>query len=76
LLPIASQDRAMLRQSDVLIEFYRVGGYVKVSAVDPETYTEVCIVGDPAAGEKMLTRTALHELKRALARGRPANRRR
>ncbi len=66
----------MLRQSDVLIEFYRVGGYVKVSAVDPETYTEVCIVGDPAAGEEWLTRTALQKLKRALARVRPANRRR
>ncbi len=66
----------MLRQSDVLIEFYRVAGYVKVSAVDPETYTEVCIVGDPAAGEERLARTALQKLERALARVRPANRRR
>ncbi|HEX9767981.1 MAG TPA: hypothetical protein VGA50_02300 [Kiloniellales bacterium] len=66
----------MLRDSDVLIEFYRAGGHVKVSALGPTTYTEVCIVGDPAAGEEMLTRTALHKLKRALARMRPANRRR
>ena len=66
----------MLRERDVLIEFYRVGGYVKVSAVDPETYTEVCIVGDPAAGEEFLSRTAVQKLKRALTRLRPANRRR
>ena len=30
----------MLRDRDVLIEFYRMGGYVKVSAVGPETYTK------------------------------------
>ena len=66
----------MLRESDVLIEFYRVGGYVKVSAIDPETYTEVSIVGDPAAGEEMLSRTAVQKLKRALTRTQPANRRR
>jgi len=66
----------MLRERDVLIEFYRVGGYVKVSAVDPETYTEVCIVGDPAAGEEFLSRTAVQKLKRATTRSRPANRRR
>ena len=64
----------MLRESEVLIEFYRVGGYVKVSAVDPRSYTEVCIVGDPQAGEEMLTRMAVRKLKRVLSRGRPANR--
>ena len=65
----------MLRESEVLIEFYRVGGYVKVSAVDPASYTEVCVVGDPAAGEELLTRMAVRKLKRALARTNPANRR-
>ncbi len=66
----------MLRESDVPIELYRVGRYVKVSAVGPQAYTEVCIVGDPAAGEEMLSRTAVDKPKRAFTRARPANRRR
>ena len=33
---------------EALIEFHRVGAYVKVSAVDPDTLIEVAIVGDPA----------------------------
>ena len=66
----------MLRDRDVLIEFYRMGGYVKVSALDPESYTELCRVGDPAAGEELVSRTEVQKLKRALGRTRPANRRR
>lgn len=64
----------MLRESDVLIEFYRVDGYVKVSAVDPSTYCELCRLGDPAAGAEMVRRAALRKLRRVLARMRPANR--
>ena len=58
----------MYDDSGVIIEFHYVGAYVKVSAIDPVTYTEVCIVGDPAAGEEMLTRTAVRKLERALLR--------
>ncbi len=47
----------------VIIEFIRVGAYVKVSAVDPVTGTEVSIVGNPASGEEVLKRTALRKLK-------------
>jgi hypothetical protein len=36
---------AMARRGDVIIEFYRVGAFVKVSAVDTATLTEVSIVG-------------------------------
>jgi hypothetical protein len=64
----------MLRDGDVLIEFYRVGRYVKVSAIGPRTYTEVCTIGDPAAGEERLSRIAVQKLKRAFMRARPANR--
>ncbi len=53
---------------EVIIEFHRVGAYVKVSAIDPVTYTEVSIVGDPAASEERLTRTAVRKLERALSR--------
>jgi hypothetical protein len=66
----------MLRECDVLIEFYRIGGYVKVSALDPRRYTEICTLGDPAAGAEALRRAAVQNLKRAVMRARPANRRR
>ena len=66
----------MHRESNVLIEFYRVGRYVKVSAIGPRTYTEVCTIGDPAAGEERLSRTAVQKLKRAFTRTRAANSRR
>lgn len=53
---------------NALIEFYPVGAYVKVSAVDPETLTEVSIVGDPAAGEAALKQVALRKLAFVLAK--------
>lgn len=51
---------------DVIIEFHQVGDYVKVSAMDAATLTEVSIVGDPSAGEAELTRVALRKLKYVL----------
>lgn len=58
----------MAGKPEVLIEFYRVGAYVKVSAVDPVTLTEVSIVGAPEAGEAALTRTAVRKLHYVMAR--------
>lgn len=60
----------MARHREALIEFRRVGAYVKASAVDPETLTEVSIVGDPATGEAGLTRAAVRKLDYVLARRR------
>ena len=62
------QDRPMIGPKEIIIEFHRVGAYVKVSAVDPETLTEVSIVGDPAAGEAALKRVAVQRLEYVLAR--------
>ncbi len=56
------------RLHEVLIEFHPVGAYVKVSAVDPVSLTEVSIVGDPAAGEEALQRQAIRKLEFVLAR--------
>ena len=50
------------RGGEVLIEFRRVGKYVKVSAVDPLSLTEVSIVGDPKRGEPALKRLAVEKL--------------
>ena len=54
---------------EVIIEFHRVGAYVKVSAVDPESLTEVVIVGDPAAGENALKNAAIRKLDYVMNRG-------
>ncbi len=58
----------MIRTREAIIEFHRVGAYVKVSAIDPETLTEVSIVGDPHAGETRLKRLALQRLEYVLTR--------
>ena len=58
----------MARLREALIEFHQVGAYVKVSAVDPDSLTEVSIVGDPAAGQAALEQVALRKLEYVLAR--------
>ena len=58
----------MVPQREVILEFHRVGSYVKVSAVDPESLTEVAIVGDPAAGEAALRETAIRKLDYVMRR--------
>jgi hypothetical protein len=58
----------MAKRGEVIIEFYRVGAFVKVSAVDTATYTEVSIVGDPACSEATLKRAVLQKLEYVLER--------
>ena len=60
----------MSRRGDVIIEFHQVGAYVKVSAVDTATYTEVSIVGDPTRSEEALKRAAIRKLEYILERDR------
>ena len=73
---MARQHAVMPANDQVIIEFYRVGSYVKVSAVDPVSGTEVALVGDPAAGEAALTQAAIRKLEYVMARAREAGRRR
>lgn len=56
----------MGRQSEYLLEFQRVGSYVKVSIIDTATNTETSIVGDPRASEAELTRLAVRKLEYVL----------
>jgi len=53
---------ARLNEREVLIEYQRVDAYVKVSAIDPATQTEVSIVGDPKRSEAALARVAVNKL--------------
>ena len=47
---------------EVLFEILTVGAYAKVSAIDPETGTEVCITGPASADEATLRAAALRKL--------------
>ena len=53
----------MSRNDGYIIEFYRLGGSVKVSAIDPVTLREACIVGDAKANPKDLAKLAIRKLK-------------
>ena len=57
-----------LNEGEVLLEYHRVGAYVKVSAIDPASQTEVSIVGDPKRSEAELARVALNKLKYVMAK--------
>jgi hypothetical protein len=48
---------------EILFEFQRVGAYVKVTAVDAETGTEVSIVGAANAPEAVLKQQAINRLR-------------
>lgn len=53
---------------DVFLEFQRVGQFVKVTAIDPESLTEVSIMGPPSASEDTLGRNAMRKLAYVLSR--------
>ena len=55
-------------RGEVYIEFQQVGNSVKVTAIDPVTYTEVSIVGPPSAGEETLKRNAINKLRYVLSK--------
>ncbi len=50
----------------VIFEFISIGSYVKVSAIDTRTGTEVSIVGDPSRGQAILRRIVLRKLENAM----------
>ncbi len=58
----------MSRGGEIIVEFFHVGAYVKVSAIDTATYTEVSIVGDPTRGEDALKRAAIRKLEYVMKR--------
>jgi hypothetical protein len=58
----------MAGEREVIFEFVRVGGAMKVTAVDPASGIEATIIADPNAGEAMLKRLARQKLDYVLAR--------
>lgn len=53
---------------EIIFEFKPQGRYVRVSAMDPATLTEVAIVGDAARGRDELRETAARKLDYVLAK--------
>jgi hypothetical protein len=52
-----------LKGREIYIEFFRIGGSVKVTAMDTATLTEISVQGPPSAGEEALKRNALNRLE-------------
>ncbi len=55
-----------LRGRDIIFEFYSMGAYVKVSAMDVRTLTEISIQGAAGASEAMLKKNAMKRLEYVL----------
>ncbi|WP_207478967.1 DUF6898 family protein [Arenibaculum pallidiluteum] len=56
-----------VRGREALIEFQRVGAYLKATAIDPETLVEVSSVG-PSNAREQLRRTVLAKLEYVLSK--------
>lgn len=55
-----------LRGREVIIEFFPVGAYVRIAAMDTASLTEISIQGPASAGEEVLKRNALKRLEYVL----------
>lgn len=55
--------KEFLNGREIIIEFHQVGQYVKVSAMDTKSLTEVSIQGPAVAGESTLKNNALRRLE-------------
>lgn len=58
--------KELLQGREVIIEYHSVGMYVKVSAMDTQSLTEVSIQGPATASESLLKRNALKRLEYVL----------
>ena len=56
----------LLSGRDVIIEFFPLGAYIKVSAMDAQTLTEISIQGPVSAPRETLKRNALKRLEYVL----------
>lgn len=57
-----------MNSGGIIVEFIKVGQYVKVSAVCERTGREVSMVGDPRANRQELARLASNKLRFVLAK--------
>ncbi len=57
-----------MTDSSYIIEFYRVGNLVKVSAIDPETAKEATIIAPTSLSRKEMSDLAVRKLRYVLAK--------
>ena len=55
-----------LKNREIIIEYYPIGQYMRVAAMDAATLTEISIQGPVNAGEETLKRNALKRLEYVL----------
>ena len=55
--------KEILQGREVIIEFHAVGTFMKVSALDVASLTEVSIQGPASAGQEILKRNAVKKLE-------------
>jgi hypothetical protein len=67
-----SRMRKKTEPISVILEFVRLGPLIRVSAIEPESLTEVVLQGPAAAGEAALRRAVLRKLAYVLRRRRSA----
>ena len=53
---------------DIIIEFRVIGNLVKVSAIDPQTLTEVSIMGPASESREILKATVIRKLNYVMAK--------
>jgi hypothetical protein len=56
-------DSPLLNNREIIIEFHPIGAFVKVTAMDVKTITEVSIQGPATAPENLLKRNAMKRLE-------------
>ena len=55
---------------EILFEIRQVGSYTRITAIDPQSGTEVITIGDTSAGRETLERVAARKLKYVIAKKR------
>lgn len=63
-----------VKLGEILFEFRVIGKFVRVSAIDTRSNTEVSMVGDPQVGQEYLKRTAVKKLRYVIAKNMPPDR--
>ena len=59
-----------VRLKEVLFEMKQVGQYMRITAIDPLSGTEVISIGDPSVDPGMLRSMAIRKLKYVIAKNR------
>ncbi len=60
------QSKDTLAGREVIFEFHNIGAYVKVTAMDTQSLTEIAIQGPAASPQSLLQRNALKRLEYVL----------